>query len=525
MYLIVALQVAIMGAIVASQELNMALDSAVGVDIELTGARAAKDPFRGAHVSGHSALDLDGRAAAAPADRLRPGEHVLVFFLVEDGRRPRITRVDRRRRGDDPSFTPQRFSIPGRVRGADGERWYVRSSGGLVARVGQETDSVELELPASIPVNESALHQLTGTGVIRASLRHGFLGHRYLTNVRLVAQGWPHDATFAYDESRERLVVLAPRSRVDPFSTSSSQTLTSDVFFFDAAGRQVSSVQLPGRLIDGAVNPADGSLLAVTSDQPWGSAGTSLVRIGAEGRVTQRGPPVDLNRVLGFDPATGGVWVLTGVTSRPAPYSIERLTLDGPRGPRLGPFASAPRAVLSRDGEVWVVETSGHRVTRLDVAGGRTLQEYRDLNGPTSVAVDAQSLFVIEAERTQLSKLAADGRVAWRVPRFQGLAWIVPEPGTGGVWVGSGGFEGQPRGVFRVAPDGSVTRMPVTMGAPPPSFMGQSGPRLATTAVRDNRQGRLYFQEPQAIVILGGDGALLKRVDSFRLATEQPIRR
>ena len=86
MYLIVAVQVAIMGAIVATQELNIALDSGAGVDVELSGANAAKDPFRGAHVSGHSALDLDGRAAALPARRLCPGEHVLVFFSVEIGR-------------------------------------------------------------------------------------------------------------------------------------------------------------------------------------------------------------------------------------------------------------------------------------------------------------------------------------------------------------------------------------------------------------------------------------------------------
>lgn len=527
MYLIIVVQVAIMGIIVASQEINIALDSGVGVDVELTGARAAKDPFRGAHVSGHSALDLDGRAAALPADRLKPGEHVLVFFSVEDGQRPRITRLERRRRGDDPSFSPQSFSIPGRVRGADGDRRYVRSSGGLVARVGQRADDVELELPASIPVDESALHRLTGTGVVRASLRHGFLGHRYLTNVRLIAQGWPSDASFAYDATRERLVVLAPRALVTAVTSSSAEPLTSDVFFFDGVGQQVGSVEVRGRLIDGAIDPADGSLLALVSDQPWGSNGLSLARIGEDGRVLQRSPPIDLNRVLGFDPLTGGVWVMAGVvTPRPEPpHSIERLTTTGLRGPRLGPFASMPRAVVSMDGEVWVVETSRHRVTRLDLASGRTLQEYGDLNGPTKIAVDAESLFVIEAEQTQLSRLAADGRVLWRVPRFQALAWVVPEPGTGAGWVGASGFEGQPRGVFRVGPKGNVTRMPVAMTEAGQSFVGRSGPRLGANAVRESRHGRLYFREPQAVVILGADGALLKRVDSFRLATAQPIRR
>lgn len=526
MYLIVAVQVAIMGAIVASQEINIALDSGAGVDVELTGARAVKDPFRGAHVSGHSALDLDGRAAALPSGRLKPGEHVLVFFSAEDGQRPRVARVERRRRGDDPSFSPQSFSIPGRVRGADGERWSVRS-GGLVARVGQPAAHVELDLPASIPVDESALHHLTGTGVIRANLRHGFLGHRYLTNVRLVAQGWPFDSSFAYDATRERLVVLAPRAHVAAAPSSSAQPLTTDVFFFDGVGQQMGSVQARGRLIDGAIDPADGSLLALVSDQPWGSNDLSLARIGEDGRVLQRSPPIDLNRVLGFDPITGGVWVLAGVaTPRPEPpHSIERLTTAGVPGPKLGPFASVPRAVLSMDGEVWVVETSRHRVTRLDLASGRTLREYGDLNGPTKIAVDAGSLFVIEAEQTQLSNLAADGRVLWRVPRFQGLAWVVAEPGTGGGWVGASGFEGQPRGVFRVGPKGIVTRMPLAMTEAVQSFTRRPGPRLGANAVRESRHGRLYFQEPQAIVILGADGGLLRRVDSFRLAAAQPIRR
>ncbi|HMH52322.1 MAG TPA: hypothetical protein VK548_18935 [Candidatus Acidoferrum sp.] len=520
MYLIIAVQLAIMAFIVASQEMNIALDSGTGVEVELAGARASKDPFRGAHVSGHSALDLDGRAAAVPARPLHPGEHVLVFFSVEEGRRPRISRVERRRRGGDPLFSRESFSIPGRVRGADGERWSVRS-GGLIARVGQHNEPVELELPASIPVANSSLQSLTGTGVVRASLRHGFLGHRYLTDVRLVGRGWAQDSGFAYDAARERLVVLAPRAPVET-SSSNDPSLTSDVFLFDGLGQQVGSVPVSGRLIDGVVDQADGSLLALVSDQAWGTDGTSLTRIGADGRVLKRGPPVDLSRAIGFDPATGGVWMLT--QRQAAPYSIERLTLDGPRGPRLGPFESVPRPVLSRDGEVWVVETARHRVTRLDLASGRALQEYRDLNGPLTIAVEAGSLFAIEAERTQLSKLATDGRIVWRVPRFHNLSWIIPEPGTGGAWVGAGGFEAQERGVYRVAADGTVTRTPATVSVGQ-SFTSRSNARLGTTAVRDSRHGRLYVQEPQAIVILGADGALLKRVDSFRLATAQPIRR
>jgi len=137
-----------------------------------------------------------------------------------------------------------------------------------------------------------------------------------------------------------------------------------------------------------------------------------------------------LDRVLGFDAPTGSVWTLVGPASpRPQPpHFIQRATLAGLREPRLGPFESVPRAVLSLGGAVWVVETERHRVTRLDGASGRTVREYRDLNGPVDVAVDAGSLYVIEANRSQLTRLAEDGRVLWRVPRFQGWRGSSPSP-------------------------------------------------------------------------------------------------
>jgi len=47
--------------------------------------------------------------------------------------------------------------------------------------------------------------------------------------------------------------------------------------------------------------------------------------------------------------------------------------------------------------------------------------------------------------------------------------------------------------------------------------------RIGPLALRDPLRGRLYLQDASAIVILGPDGALLKRVDGFRLPTEQRI--
>jgi hypothetical protein len=250
----------------------------------------------------------------------------------------------------------------------------------------------------------------------------------------------------------------------------------------------------------------------------------ALARIREDGQVIQRSPPISLDRVLGFDAATGSAWTLTGRVNPPQPpHSVERLTPGGPLPPRLGPFAAVPHKIVSRGTEAWVVEMGLHRVTRVDLASGRTVQEYRDLNGPTDIGVDAGSLFVIDANHTQLTRLAMDGRVLWRVPRFHGLAWDVPEPGTGGGWVGAARFEGLSGGVFRFAPDGAVSSVKVGVGPRAPTAPWLSR-RLAVSAVREPREGRLYVREADAIVILGADGALLRRVDGFRYPREQRVR-
>ncbi len=522
MYLLVAAQVLVLGAIVTWQEVNRALDSGVGVDLEIVQARAHKDPFRGAHVAGQSALDLDGRTAAVP-EGLKAGDRVLVFFAVEAGRRPRITRVERQGWDTGPRFSPPAFSIPGTVRESEGPRSFSGQRGNLLTRAGSRGIPIELRLPATIPVDDAALDLLAGPSLIRASLHQGFFGHRYLADVRLIGRAWTHETSFAWDEGRERLVVLAP-SREGHRTASAPPKLRSEVFFFDAAGKEASALELPGRLIEGAVTLADGHLIAVISDEPWGYGTVALARIREDGQVSQRSPPIAFDRVLGFDEATGAVWVLTGqVAPRPQPpHSVERLTPGGPLGPRLGPFASIPRTVLSRGQQAWVVEQELHRVTRVDLSSGSTVQEFRDLNGPTEIAVDAGSLFVIEADHTQLTRLAPDGRVLWRVPRFHGLAWILPEPGTGGGWVGATRFEGRAGGVFRFGPDGGISRLPAAVNPLPPT----AGPRrrLGANALRDPHAGRLYVREADAIAIVGADGALLGRVDGFRYPREQRVR-
>jgi len=525
MYLIVAIQVLILGGIVASQEINRGLDSSVRVDLEISQAQARKDPFRGASVSGQPALNLDGTNATVPPERFQPGERVLVFFAIEPGRRPRITQVERRGWRADPLFSADNFSVPGKVQREGRARAFSGGGGGLVARVGKPPVLVELDVPASIPIEDAALEQLSGPSLIRASLRRGFLGHRYLTDVRLIGRGWTGEISFAYDETRDRLIVLAPKQeRHDSRRFSTDRQGQTEVFFFDGEGKEAGSAEVAGRLVEGAINPADGTLLGLLTKDAWGHSNVHLVRIAENGQVVQQGQQIEYERVVGFNAGEGAVWVLVGAPGSPLqpPFFVDSLTLGGLKGQRLGPFASKPRIVLAVGQQVWVVEPEQHRVTRLDRGTGRTEREYRDVNRPTDIAVDAGGLVLIEANQTQLSRFSLEGQLLWRIPRFQGLAWVIPEGASGGGWVGAQRFEGRDGGVFRYEADGKVSRVSGLV-APRVASEWNRG-RLAPDAIRAARQGRVYIREGQAISILGVDGRLLKRVEGFRYKTEQRVR-
>jgi hypothetical protein len=296
------------------------------------------------------------------------------------------------------------------------------------------------------------------------------------------------------------------------------------VFFFDGTGTEVGSTEVAGRLVEGVVNPADGTLWGLLSKDPWGVSMVHPIRVDEKGQVVQQGPQIAYDRVIGFDGVEGGVWVLRGTpeSSNRPPYSVERLTFGGFQGPRLGPFASRPRVAVASGQQVWVLEPDQHRVTRLDRMTGRIEQEYRDVNRPTDIAVDAGAIILIEANQTQLSKFSPQGQALWRVPRFQGLGWILPEPGTGGGWVGATHFEGRPGGIFRYDSGGKVSLLAGDMKLWVANEWNRR--RLAPDAVWAGRQGRIYVREGAAIAVLRPDGTLLRRVGGFRYAKEQPIR-
>jgi hypothetical protein len=517
MYGLVAAQLVVLAAIIAPQELNMALDSGPTIDVEVLHARAAKDSFRGAYVSGRSALDLEASAAPLPAG-LRAGDRVLVVFAVQPGRRPRIIAVERGRR--DRPFTTTSFTIQGRV--ADDRGRIGRRDGRVMAYVGKPAVAIELDLPASIAIDDSALARFAGPSMVRASLHAGYLGHRYFTDVRLIGRAWPADVRFAYDDTRERLVVLAPRDTMMRGAMTSEDPVRSDLFVFDAAGKELAAAEVQGRVIDGGVD-ADGHVLALVSNDRWSESDVSLVRLHDDGQSLQRSPPVAFDRVLGFDAATGSVWIVAAPTSaRPQPpHFIQRTTVAGLREPRLGPFDSLPRAVVTAGNAVWVVEPERHRITRWDAASGRLVREYRDLNAPVEVATDNGTLYVIEANRTQLTCIAEDGRILWRVPRFQGLTWAVADPATGGGWVGASTFEGAPAAVLRFQRDGAIARVPTTARPLP---RGDWRRRVGPDVVRSARDGRLFFLEQEAIAILSADGATVTRVVGFRFPSGQRLR-
>jgi hypothetical protein len=518
MYGLVAAQLVVLAVIIAPQELNMALDAGPAVDVEILQSRGEKDPFRGSYVAGQTALDLEGSAVVLPAG-LRGGDRVLVTFTIQPGQRPRIFAVERGRQASP--FTATTFSLPGRVVDDRSRTSRGRREGRLMAYVGKPAVTLELDVPSSIAVDESALAHLSGPSIVRASLHAGFLGHRYFTDVRISGRQWPPDLRFTYDDTRQRLIVLAPRESTR-YGAGSDGPVRTDLFSFDGAGKELGSVNISGRVVDATVE-ADGTVLALVSDQRW-SSDVSLRRLGEDGRVLQQTLPIAFDRVLGFDAATASVWIVAAPTSaKPEPpHFIQRLTVAGPRDPRLGPFDSVPRAVFALGDAIWVLETKRHRITRLDAASGRVVREYRDLNDPVELAVDRGLLYVIEANRTQLTCIAEDGRVVWRVPRFHGLTWAVPDPATGGGWVGAAMFDGTPAGVLRFERDGAISRVAASVRPLPRGNDWQR--RLGRDVVRSDRDGRLFFLEHEAVTILGADGAAVTRVIGFRFPSGQRLR-
>jgi hypothetical protein len=323
MYLIVGLEMLVLTAIVASQELNRALDRGPGVDLDIVNASARKDPFRGGYLSGLGALDLDGSKVALPAEPLEPGDKVLLFFAIEPARRPRITSVQRGARGA-PQFSPTGFSIPATVLGKDQGRSLTVRRTGQVARIGNPAITVQLDLPSTIPMDDAAVEPLSAPSMVRARLHRGFFEHRYLDDVRLIGRGWTPSASFAYDDTRGRLMVLTPRDIGYRRAMPVDEKPQSDVFLFDGLGQEQGSVTVPGRLVEGVVDPASGHLLALVSEHRWNNTEVSLIRVREDGGVTERSTIVAYDRILGFDAATGDLWVLVGLASasRTGPYFV-----------------------------------------------------------------------------------------------------------------------------------------------------------------------------------------------------------
>jgi hypothetical protein len=521
LYLLVGLQLAFLGGIVAVHELNRVLDWGPGVSLEIPRANASKDPFRGAAVSGHPALDLHGTHVAVPAS-LAPGDAVLVFFATQSGKPPRIAQVERRSWGADPLFGPELFSIPGRVVAPAGSP-IRRAVQQITLSVGTPPVSVALDLPDTIPVADAALDQLTTPAPLLGTLRRGALGHRFLTDLYITGQTFPPWMSLAYDPVRERLTIAAGKAeRIDRRPRFRDQPTLSDLFFFDGSGKEVASTEIPGHVFETVHSPRHGALLALLSEQRYMAGPVRLVQLGEYGTFVRRSPQIHSDRILGFDRDTGDTWALIGTTmaSPQPPFVVQRFGLDGFSGPRIGPVASRPRALLVAERSVWIVETDEHRVSRYDLSG--TLRrEYRDLNRPTEIAVDGGSLLVVEANQTQLTRFAADGSALWRVPRFQGLAWILPDPRTGGGWVAATRYESAAGGVFRYEADGRI--VPFLQSTGPRAFADGTPGRLAGDVVGDLSHRRFYVREGQTVAIAGTDGTLVRRVETFHFATPRPL--
>ena len=522
LYLLVGLQLAFLGGIVAVHELNRALDWGPAVRVELPEVTASNDPFQGPAVRGHPALSLDGTHVTVPAG-LAQGDAVLVFFAPESGKPPHIVQVQRRRWGADPLFGPDLFSIPGRVVAPVGARSQ-RADRKMTVSVGTPPVSVALDFPDAIPVADAALDFLTTPTPILANLRRGAFGHRFLSDLYATGQTFPPQMSLAYDPGRDRLAIAAGHvERADRRPGLEDRPASSWLFLFDGSGKEIASAAILGHVFEMVHSPRDGALLALLSQERYPAGPVQLVRLQDDGTVVRRSPQIHSDRILGFDRDAGETWALIGtmMASPQPPFVVQRFGFDGFSGPRVGPVASRPRSLLVAERSLWIVETDEHRVSRYDLSG--TLRrEYRDLNKPTEIAVDGGgSLVVVEANGTQLTRFAADGSVLWRVPRFQGLAWILPEPRTGAGWVAASRYENAPSGVFRYEADGRIVRLPLTT-SPRASADGTRG-RFAGDVIGDLARGRLYVRENQSAAIVGTDGGLIRRVDTFHFATPRPL--
>jgi hypothetical protein len=344
-----------------------------------------------------------------------------------------------------------------------------------------------------------------------------------LTDIRLAGQSFPTQMGVAYDPQRDRLTILANRGEgVEPRPRQSLPSPRTSLYRFDGTGKEVGRADLAGHAFEGVYNPLEGTLLALVSQEPYLAGPVQLAELSEEGTVLRRSPQIHADRILGFDRSTGKMWALTGTpTASPQPpFFVQRFGLDGFDGPRMGPIASRPRCALSVGHTLWVVETDRHRVSRYDSSGALG-REYGDLNRPTEIAVDAGNFLVIEANQTQLTRFAFDGTVVWRIPRFQGLAWILPEPGTGGGWVAAAQWENGDGGIFRYGTDGHIVRLPAIINPRP--YAEWSRGRLAGDVIGDLGRGRFYVREGTAIAIVRTDGTLIRRVNGFRFVTPRPL--
>ena len=523
LYLLVGLQLGALGTIVVFHELNQALDRGPAAPLDIPQARASKDPFRGAAVSGQVSLSLNEPHLSLPAGELKPGEQVLVYFTMDAEHPPRIVAVDRRGWGPDPLFGRDSFSIPGHVIDESRHGFFDGGPQGPVARVGTPAISVALEIPGAIPVADAALDDLSNPSFIQASLRRGAFGHRFLTDVRLAGQSFPPQMGFAYDPRRDRLTILADRGEaIESRTRQSHPSPRTSLFRFDGSGKEVGRTDLVGHAFEGVYNPPEETLLALVSQEPYLAGPVQLAELSEEGTIIRRGPQIHADRILGFDRGSGRMWALTGTpTSSPQPpFFVQRFGLDGFDGPRMGPIASRPRCAVNVGHTLWVVETDRSRVSRYD-SSGALAREYWDLNRPTEIAVGARSFLAIEANQTQLTRFAFDGTVLWRAPRFQGLAWILPEPGTEGGWVAATQYENGEGGIFRYDTDGRIVRLPAVINPRP--YAEWSRGRLAGDVIGDLGHGRFYVREPNAIAIVRTDGTLIRRVNGFRFVTPRPL--
>ena len=254
--------------------------------------------------------------------------------------------------------------------------------------------------------------------------------------------------------------------------------------------------------------------------QAWfGEFLRGLVRVDANGTVTQLGPFDSLREAIGTGP-DGTLWSVTGDDPRIThvrPDGVETTTPLRLPSCRIEPsFTDVQRA---SDGAMWIADIGCGVVLRIAPDGSRRAIDLGIEESPDALAADPNGgMWFTERSALIVGHIAADGTVTRaRLAESRGSATDVATAPDGSAWFAFGRcFLG------RLAPGGAVTFMPAPIPAHKLAFDPAGGLWLASAArlVHNAPAGTCDERPPSVRVSRIGSLAALRR--GIRITVREP---